>query len=68
MKKAVLEDVNKLGRAAGLKSFELIKDLKLCVDPWTVEAGLLTPTFKTKRPQMKEKFETDIKAMYEKLW
>jgi len=68
VKKAVLEDVNKLGRAAGLKSFELIKDLKLCVDPWTVEAGLLTPTFKTKRPQMKEKFETDIKAMYEKLW
>lgn len=68
VKKAVLEDVNKLGKAAGLKSFELIKDLKLCADPWTVEEGLLTPTFKTKRPQMKQKFEKDIQLMYEKLW
>lgn len=68
VKKAVLEDVNKIGRAAGLKSFELIKDLKLCADPWTVEDGLLTPTFKTKRPQLKQKFEKDIQNLYEKLW
>jgi len=68
VKKAVMEDVNKLGKAAGLKSFELIKEVKLYAEPWTVENGLLTPTFKTKRPQMVLKFQADIQNMYSRLW
>ena len=34
------------------------------LEPWTVEAGLLTPTLKTKRPQIKERFTKEIEDMY----
>ncbi len=42
---------------------------RVCVylEPWSIENGLLTPTLKTKRPQLIKEFSQDIEDMYESL-
>ena len=52
---------------AKLKGFERPKGIKLLAEPFSVENGLLTPTFKLKRPQLKLRFASDIDAMYASL-
>lgn len=64
VRKHILEDMVSLGRKAGLKSFEQVKDIVLYPKMFTVENGLLTPTLKTKRPECREYFATQIEAMY----
>ena len=36
-------------------------------EAFTVENGLTTPTFKVKRPQLKQAFQKQLDAMYSKL-
>jgi long-chain acyl-CoA synthetase len=64
VKALVLDEMNKVGRENGLKSFEQVKKIYLHPDPFTLEQGLLTPTMKSKRPELKTFFETQIKEMY----
>uniref|UniRef100_A0A8C3K5H3 Long-chain-fatty-acid--CoA ligase n=1 Tax=Calidris pygmaea TaxID=425635 RepID=A0A8C3K5H3_9CHAR len=52
VKKAILEDMVRLGKEAGLKSFEQVKDLYVHTEMFSVENGLLTPTLKAKRPEL----------------
>lgn len=63
-KAAVLAEMDVLGREAGLRGFEFVKAVTLVLEPFTVENGLLTPTFKIKRPQAKAYFERAISEMY----
>ena len=67
VKKAVLSDMVGLGKASKLKGFEQAKILYLEPEPWTVEQGLLTPTFKTKRPQLSKHYKDEIEFMYRQL-
>jgi long-chain acyl-CoA synthetase len=39
----------------------------LTPEPFSVDNGLLTPSFKLKRPQAKAAFEHDIAALYRRL-
>jgi long-chain acyl-CoA synthetase len=64
LQKAVFDSMASIGKEAGLKGFELAKAIKLEAEPFSVDNGLLTPTFKLKRPQLKERFEPDIRALY----
>lgn len=64
VKKLVMKDMNDLGKQALLKSFELAKAIHLESEPWTVDMGLLTPTFKSKRPQLRKHYESEIAEMY----
>jgi long-chain acyl-CoA synthetase len=66
-KKAVLDDLNALGKKAGLKSFEQVKDIYLSPEPFSLENNLITPTMKTKRPECKKFFMPQIEAMYRTL-
>lgn len=66
-KAAVLADMDALGREAGLRGFEFAKAVTLVDEPFTVENGLQTPTFKIKRPQAKEYFAGAIAEMYAEL-
>ena len=53
--------------AAQMKEFPgyaRVRKLTAGLEPWTVEAGLLTPTLKIKRPRVIEKFNTEIDRMY----
>ncbi|XP_017339716.1 long-chain-fatty-acid--CoA ligase 5 [Ictalurus punctatus] len=67
IKKAILSDLIKLGREAGLKSFEQVKDLHLHPDQFTIENGLLTPTLKAKRGDLSKFFKDEIESLYSKL-
>jgi len=62
--KKLLTELNALGKAGGLKGFELIKALRLESSPFTVENDLLTPTFKLKRPKAKQYYIAQIDEMY----
>ncbi|XP_033005580.1 long-chain-fatty-acid--CoA ligase 5 [Lacerta agilis] len=64
VKKAILTDIIRLGKEAGLKSFEQVKDLYLHPEMLTVENGLLTPTLKAKRAEVSKFFRSQIDAIY----
>uniref|UniRef100_A0AAQ4Q2F2 Arachidonate--CoA ligase n=1 Tax=Gasterosteus aculeatus aculeatus TaxID=481459 RepID=A0AAQ4Q2F2_GASAC len=65
--KAILSDMTKLGKEAGLKSFEQVKDLYLHPEQFTIENGLLTPTLKAKRAELTALFQPQITTLYAKL-
>ncbi len=47
-----------------LRGFEMIRLVWLEGDGFSVDHGLLTPTFKIKRGDMKERYGKEIKEMY----
>nr|CAD7573106.1 unnamed protein product [Timema californicum] len=60
VKQLIMDDMLVWGKESGLRSFEQVKDIYLHPDPFSVQNGLLTPTFKTKRPQLKQYFKPQI--------
>lgn len=66
-KAAVLADMDSIGRESQLRGFEFVKAVTLVLEPFAVENGLLTPTFKIKRPQAKAYFAKAIADMYSEL-
>lgn len=64
---AVSKSMAEEGRAAQLRGFEHVHAVELVPEPFTVENGLLTPTFKLKRPQAREAFQALIDSMYSRL-
>ncbi|XP_063818636.1 long-chain-fatty-acid--CoA ligase 5 isoform X2 [Pseudophryne corroboree] len=67
VKKAILEDLIKVGKQASLKSFEQVKDLYVHPEMLSVENGLLTPTLKAKRAEVAKHFKSQIDDMYAKI-
>ncbi|KAJ7527777.1 hypothetical protein O6H91_16G070400 [Diphasiastrum complanatum] len=67
VKAAVFADMNTVARDAQLRGFEFAKAITLVSEPFTLENGLLTPTFKVKRPQAKAYFAKAIEDMYAEL-
>ncbi|CAK9142527.1 unnamed protein product [Ilex paraguariensis] len=61
---AVLADMDAVGREAKLRGFEFAKAVTLVLEPFSEQNGLLTPTFKIKRPQAKAYFAEAIAKMY----
>ncbi|XP_055954870.1 long-chain-fatty-acid--CoA ligase 1 [Patella vulgata] len=66
VKDIVLKDLLKCGKDAQLKGFEQIKDVYLHPELFSIENGLLTPTFKNKRPALRKNFKGEIDALYQK--
>jgi long-chain acyl-CoA synthetase len=62
--KDVLADMTQIGKSSGLLSFEQAKKIYLHPEPFTVESGLLTPTFKIKRFDAKNYFSQVIEYLY----
>lgn len=65
VKKAILEDLQRLGKESGLKSFEQVKSIFVHPEPFSIENGLLTPTLKAKRAELSKYFQTQINSLYE---
>ncbi|KAJ8347965.1 hypothetical protein SKAU_G00265540 [Synaphobranchus kaupii] len=64
LKKAIMDDMVKLGKASGLHSFEQVKDIYVHCEMFSINNGLLTPTLKAKRPELKEFFKGEIEQLY----
>ncbi|XP_004304992.1 PREDICTED: long chain acyl-CoA synthetase 6, peroxisomal [Fragaria vesca subsp. vesca] len=67
VRSVVLADMDAIGKEAQLRGFEFAKAVTLVPEPFTVENGLLTPTFKIKRPQARAHFAKAISNMYSEL-
>ncbi|NXY91250.1 ACSL1 ligase, partial [Alcedo cyanopectus] len=64
IKKHILEDMVRVGKESGLKSFEQVKDIVLHTEMFSIENGLLTPTLKAKRPELRKYFQSQIDELY----
>uniref|UniRef100_A0A3Q2P0K1 Long-chain-fatty-acid--CoA ligase n=1 Tax=Fundulus heteroclitus TaxID=8078 RepID=A0A3Q2P0K1_FUNHE len=64
VKAAILEDMLRLGKDGGLKSFEQVKAIHVHTEMFSIENGLLTPTLKAKRNEMRQYFRSQIDELY----
>ncbi|KAF9405360.1 hypothetical protein BGZ94_003623, partial [Podila epigama] len=64
VKETLLKDLSSFGRASDLKGFEIVKNIHVISELFSIENDLLTPTFKIKRHQVKEKYDAQIERMY----
>ncbi|KAI8475864.1 MAG: hypothetical protein J3K34DRAFT_17054 [Monoraphidium minutum] len=55
------------GQAEKLKGFELVKAVHVAGEQFTVDNGLMTPTFKLKRAPLQAAFQPQVDAMYARL-
>ena len=68
LKNGAVEKQVLLNVRSALKNFPgyaRIRRISLYLSPWTVEDGLMTPTFKLKRKKMIERYADDIERMYQ---
>ncbi len=65
-KEAVMFDMRTHAARAGLKGFECVSDIVLTTNTFSIENGILTPTYKIKRPVASRVFQREITSMYAK--
>jgi fatty acid CoA ligase FadD9 len=59
-----LADLQEAARTAGLKSFEVPRDVLIEMEPFTHENGLLSSVRKPLRPKLKARYQDALEAMY----
>ncbi|XP_010021216.1 PREDICTED: long-chain-fatty-acid--CoA ligase 6 isoform X3 [Nestor notabilis] len=64
LQQAIMEDMVRLGKESGLHSFEQVKAIYIHSDMFSVQNGLLTPTLKAKRPELRDYFKKQIEELY----
>ncbi|KAM6475121.1 long-chain-fatty-acid--CoA ligase 6 isoform 1-T4 [Liasis olivaceus] len=64
LEKAIMEDMVHLGKESGLHSFEQVKAIYIHSEMFSVQNGLLTPTLKARRPELREYFKKQIEQLY----
>uniref|UniRef100_A0A6I8SPM5 Long-chain-fatty-acid--CoA ligase n=1 Tax=Xenopus tropicalis TaxID=8364 RepID=A0A6I8SPM5_XENTR len=64
LKKAIMEDLLRLGKESGLHSFEQVKAIHIHTEMFSIQNGLLTPTLKAKRPELRDFFKLQIEELY----
>jgi long-chain acyl-CoA synthetase len=61
----ILKSMNEIGKEANLHGFEFPKAITLEPSQFSEDNNLLTPTFKLRRPNLKEHYQQTIAQMYE---
>jgi long-chain acyl-CoA synthetase len=64
LRKAVLDDMTREGKKRDLMSYEQVKAIDFIDEPFSVENGLLTPTFKARRYAVEKKYKHVFQTMY----
>eukprot|EP00163_Fabomonas_tropica_P005097 TRINITY_DN14566_c0_g2_i1.p1 TRINITY_DN14566_c0_g2~~TRINITY_DN14566_c0_g2_i1.p1 ORF type:complete len:659 (-),score=144.97 TRINITY_DN14566_c0_g2_i1:147-2123(-) len=67
VKKLIHDEIIETGKNAKLNRLELVKAITLEPEPFSVDGGTMTPTFKLKRPQLRDHYKSDIASMYKGL-
>ena len=63
----IMMEIKTLSASNGLQGFEIVRAVHLEPEPFSVENGLLTPTFKLKRQQLAERFKRELDELYARL-
>uniref|UniRef100_A0A914D5H8 long-chain-fatty-acid--CoA ligase n=1 Tax=Acrobeloides nanus TaxID=290746 RepID=A0A914D5H8_9BILA len=63
-KELILKDIQKLGKENKLNNMEQVQAIYLEPNPFTIDNGLLTPTLKSKRPQLHQKYKAIMSEIY----
>jgi len=64
LKQAILDDMIREGKRRGLMPFEQVKKIEIIKEPFTIENGLLTPTFKSRRYAVEKKYKELFQKIY----
>ena len=64
LKKQILKDMEEIGKKNDLKGFEMVKQIYITSEPFTIENNLLTPTLKIKSNEVRKKYAKEIAEMY----
>eukprot|EP00579_Thalassiosira_antarctica_P001854 CAMPEP_0201869920 /NCGR_PEP_ID=MMETSP0902-20130614/3247_1 /ASSEMBLY_ACC=CAM_ASM_000551 /TAXON_ID=420261 /ORGANISM="Thalassiosira antarctica, Strain CCMP982" /LENGTH=682 /DNA_ID=CAMNT_0048395485 /DNA_START=6 /DNA_END=2054 /DNA_ORIENTATION=- len=64
LRQEILSEVRRVSKLNKLLGFETVKAVHLEPNIFTAESGLVTPTFKLKRPQLKDYYAKQIELMY----
>jgi long-chain acyl-CoA synthetase len=64
VKRAVLDSLKEVGRAAGFKSIEIVQNVGIVPERWTTENGMLTAAQKLKRQDIIKKYKDEIEKLY----
>ncbi|BGP20669.1 hypothetical protein JCM10213_001084 [Rhodosporidiobolus nylandii] len=64
VRKAVLDDLNAVGKKSGLKPLEQLQTVLISPEEWTPQNGYLTAAQKLQRKIIQKQFEEEIKANY----
>ena len=67
LRQVVLDDMIREGKKRGLMSFEQVKAVDFVKEPFTIENGLLTPTFKSRRYAVEKKYKELFQNIYKSL-
>lgn len=67
VKKEILKELDSVGKTGGLQGFERVRNLAIVSEGFTVENGLMTPSFKLKRHDLLRTFNTVITDLYAEL-
>lgn len=67
LKKAIMDELDTLGKAQKLSSLERPRDFYITSEPFSVENDILTPTYKLKRNKGRDAYKTQIDSMYTEL-
>ena len=62
---AVVKELDKVGRKNGFAGYERVRNARLCLEPFTIDNELMTPTLKLKRPQTAKKYRQELDALYQ---
>ena len=60
----IMADIERLSKEHGLHGFETVKAIFLESEPFTIDNGLVTPTFKLKRQQLRDHYNKEISSLY----
>jgi len=67
VKEMILKDLGLTAKEGKLQGFEQVREIYLDASPFSVDNGLLTPSFKSVRPKLKDYYDQQIQQMYSKL-
>lgn len=65
MNKVILDQLTKLANDVQMKGYEKVKKIFLTNEPFSVENGMLTPSYKLKRHDLLKKYKNEIDKLYQ---
>ncbi len=67
LKELILSEMIREGKKRDLMTYEQVKVIEIIKEPFTVENGLLTPTFKSRRFAVEKKYKDLLLSLYKRV-